>query len=192
MNYDLNFKVEIDPLEPGKIQQIGSDTANANLVIRTSENEKLLYLDGACEGDAPLFLGITKSRGTQEHKLPVQSNDLLGGLHIYARKEEGSSLGYCPNETPLVAGIQFKVSNNATTGIPTEMMLALSDENGMSVKLIVDKNGNLRTTGSVSLGTLTITDEAVEGGTVQTFVRATYNGRNYAIPLYSVRNYKIP
>jgi hypothetical protein len=192
MNYDLNFNVEIEPLTQGKILSVGSDFENANVVIRSSENEKLLYIDGACEGDAPLFLGITKSRGTQEKKLPVQSNDFLGGIHIYARKEEGSGLGYCPNETPLVAGIQFKVSNNTSSGIPTEMLLALSDESGMSVKLIVDKNGNLRTTGSLSTGTLTITDETIEGETIQTFVRATYNGRQYAIPLYSIRNNKIP
>lgn len=188
MNYDLNFNVEIEPLTQGKILSVGSDFENANVVIRSSENEKLLYIDGACEGDAPLFLGITKSRGTQQKKLPVQSNDFLGGIHIYARTAEGSSIGYCPEETPLVAGIQFKVSNTDSTGLPTEMLLALSNESGMSVKLIVDKDGNLRTTGFISAGNLTITDNEVEAGSVVKYVKVIFNNTNYALPLYSIKN----
>jgi hypothetical protein len=188
MDYDLNFKVTAEPLPNGKIHEIGSAFKNANVVIRTSENEKLLYLDGACEGDAPLYLGITKSRGSQNKKLPVQTNDFLGGLQIYARSVEGSSVGYCPEETPLVAGIQFKVSNIETTSIPTEMLLALSDEQGLSVKLIVDKDGNLRTTGSLSAGNLTITDEEVHAGSVVTYVKVVFNNRNYALPLHLINS----
>lgn len=188
MNYDLNFDVITEPLPKGKIHEIGSAFENETVVIRTSENEKLLYLDGACEGDAPLYLGITKSRGSQNKKLPVQTNDFLGGLQIYARSIEGSSVGYCPEETPLVAGIQFKVSNieSTSTSIPTEMLLALSDERGLRVKLIVDKDGNLRTTGSLSAGNLTITDEEVNAGSVVKYVKVIFNNKNYALPLLNL------
>lgn len=188
MDYDLNFKVTAETLPNSKIHEIGNAFENANVVIRTSENEKLLYLDGACEGDAPLYLGITKSRGSQNKKLPVQTNDFLGGLQIYARATEGSSIGYCPEETPLVAGIQFKVSNIETASIPTEMLLALSDEQGLSVKLIVDKDGNLRTTGSLSAGNLTITDEEVNAGAVVTYVKVIFNNKNYALPLHLINS----
>lgn len=186
MDYDLNFKVHAEPLPKGKMHEIGSIDENANVVIRTSENEKLLYLDGACDGDSPLYLGITKSRGSQNKKLPVCANDFLGGLQIYARSVEGSSIGYCPEETPLVAGIQFKVSNIDSTSIPTEMLLALSDEQGLSVKLIVDKDGNVRTTGSISTGNLTITDEEVKAGPVVTYVKVILNGKSYALPLHLI------
>lgn len=188
MHYDLNFNVDIEPLEKGKISQIGNDIDNANLVIRSSENEKLLYLDGACDGDAPLYLGITKSRGTQSNKLPVHQNDFLGGLQIYARTKKGNSLGYSPDETPLVAGIQFKISDVESLGSPTEMLVGLSDHKGMKIKLIVDMHGNLKVTGNVSLGNLTITDEEVSASdTLDKFVKVFYNGKEYAIPLYSIR-----
>jgi hypothetical protein len=187
MDYDLNFKIKTESLEIGKISQIGNDITNANLVIRTSENEKLLYLDGACDGQAPLYLGIIKSRGTQQNKLVVKKNDFLGGLQIYARTKEGKSLGYCPEETPLVAGIQFKISDVASNGTPTEMLLGLSDHEGMKIKLIVDMDGNLKITGNLSLGNLIITDEDVESSTrIEKFVKAIYNGKEYAIPLYSI------
>lgn len=188
MHYDLNFNIDIEPLEKGKIFQIGNDIDNANLVIRSSENEKLLYLDGACDGDAPLYLGITKSRGTQSNKLPVHQNDFLGGLQIYARTKKGNSLGYSPDETPLVAGIQFKMSDVESTGSPTEMLVGLSDHTGMKIKLIVDMHGNLKVVGNMSLGNLTITDEEVlSPNTLDKFVKAFYNGKEYAIPLYSIR-----
>jgi hypothetical protein len=186
MDYDLKFKVHAESLPTGEIYEIGSIDKNANVVIRTSENEKLLYLDGACDGDAPLYLGITKSRGCQNKKLPVQANDFLGGLQIYARTKEGSSIGYCPEETPLVAGIQFKVSNIQSSSIPTEMLLALSDEHGLSVKLIVDKDGNLKTTGSLSTGNLTITDEEVNAGKIVRYIKVIFNNTSYALPLHLI------
>ncbi len=188
MEYDLNFKVKIEPLEKGKVHQIGNEEENSNLVIRSSENEKLLYLDGACDGSAPLYLGIIKSRGNQSNKLPVQSNDFLGGLQIYARTKKGSSLGYSPDETPLVAGIQFKVSDSFSNGTPTEMLLALSDENGMSIKLIIDQHGNLKATGSISSGTLTITDrEVVPSNNIVKFIKVIYDSKEYAMPLYLIQ-----
>lgn len=187
MNYDLDFEVKIESLPKGDIRTIGDEESNSNLVLRSSKNEQLLYLDGACDGKAPLYLGIVKSRGNQFNKLPVERNDFLGGLQIYARTTPGNSLGYSAEETPLVAGIQFKVSEEVVTGLPTEMLLALSDETGMSVKLKVDKDGNLKTTGYISLGDLTITDkEVLSDNKIERFVKVIYNNQEYAMPLYSI------
>ena len=68
------------------------------------------------------------------------------------------------------------------------MLLALSDEQGLSVKLIVDKDGNLRTTGSLSTGNLTITDEEVNAGAVVTYVKVIFNNKNYALPLHLINS----
>lgn len=188
-DYELNFNVVIEDIDLTSVKQnqIGNINENSNLVIRTSSNEQLIYLDGACDGDAPLYLGIVKSRGSQKEKLPVEANDFLGGLQIYARKEPGSSLGYHAKQTPLVAGIQFKIAKEKESGLPTDMLIALSDENGMSVKLIVDQHGNLKTTGDISSGKLTITDNEVVGNKIKRFVRVNYDGNDYALPLYSIR-----
>lgn len=187
MKYDLNFKIIAEPSDVENVQQIGGEDTNSNLVLRSSKNEEILYIDGACDGSAPLYLGIIKSRGNQKNKLPIHSNDFLGGLQIYGRIKEGQSLGYCPEETPLLAGIQFKVSDNTSQVISTEMLIGLSDQDGMSVKLILDQHGNLRTIGNITLGDLTITDQEVSSNLkIEKFIKVIYKEKEYAIPMYSI------
>lgn len=190
---DLNDKIICSPLPEKQNQDIfGSDISNANVVFRSSKNEELLYLDGAC-GPEPIFLGLTKSRGSQYNKLPVEPGDFLGGIQVYARTSPGESLGYKHEETPLVGAIQFKVSDEYIPGkeVLTKFLVALTDEDGSAIKLVLDNTGNLRISGNISLGNLTITDKEIKSNNVDEsktkFVLVNYQNQQYAMPLYSIK-----
>ena len=174
-------------------QQVFGDSVNdGHVIIKTNTNAQLLYLDGACSGDAPLYLGITKSRGTQENKLPVEAGDMLGGLQVYARTVPGTSSGYCHQETPLSAAIQFKVDETYKKNdlaVPTELLIALSNNDGMAVKVVIDSAGNINTVGNIQTGNLCITDipVSVTNLTPERFVQVIYNNKKYAMPMYLIQ-----
>ena len=155
-----------------------------NVIIRSDKNSELLYIDGACEGQTPIYLGLTKSRGTQENKLPIEQGDVLGGIQMYARVKEGNSLGYSHAETPLCGSIMFKVADNNVKS--TELVIALSD-NDLAVKFVLDAKGNLKIAGNIETGELVITDKEVVANKVVKFIKAIYQGKEYAIPLYSIQ-----
>lgn len=190
----LNQKIICHPV-PEEIMHpktvIGDDTTNAHMVLRSSENEQLLYLDGAC-GSEPIFIGITKSRGSQENKLPVCSGDMLGGLQVYARTVPGNSLGYDHNQTPLTSAIQFRVDNNynGENIVPSEMLIGLTDNEGMSVKLVLDSKGNLSVSKSITFGELTVTDVEVPASNIdpqsEKHILVKFAGEDYAMVLKKI------
>lgn len=192
MNINLGTKIICDSLTGllrDPINGFGDENINSNVVIRTSQNEQLFYLDGACGGLDPIFIGLTKSRGDQKNKLPIQNNDMLGGLQVYGRIKKGNSLGYNLEETPLTGAIQFKVSDyydNKSNIIPSELLIALSDQNEMSIKLILDSNGNLKISGNLQTGKLCITDIEISNIKKKKikFVKVIYDDIEYALPLY--------
>jgi hypothetical protein len=146
-----------------------------------------LYIDGAADGGSPIFVGITKSRGTQANKLPVEAGDILGGLQVYARVKTGDSLGYCHEETPLHGSIMFRASTDTTDVLSTELLLAVNSCDGLQVKLVLDSHGHLNVSGNIKTGELRITDEEVLADKPVKFIKAIYEDVEYAIPLYSIR-----
>jgi hypothetical protein len=192
MNYNISDKVipdSINPAEFDKQHVFGDNTNSGHVIIRTSKNEQLLYLDYAGAGGAPLYVGLTKSRGNQNNKLPVGADDMIGGLQVYARTATGNSLGYCQEETPLAGGLHFKVANNYNSSGPvlTEFLLALTSNDGLAIKLKVDANGNFQTAGSVTSGNLTITDqEVIAMHRPEKFIKAILDGVEYAIALHPI------
>lgn len=191
---NLNEKIVCSPIsveEMSPQQVIGSDDINAHLIVRSSKNEELLYLDGAC-GPEPIFIGITKSRGDQTNKLPVEAGDFLGGVQVYARTAPGDSLGYRYEQTPLVSAIQFKVSDEYQHGkeVLSDLIIGLTGTNGMSIKLKVDHAGNLKVASTVGLGNLTITDKEVSVANIdqldKKFIKITYLGQDYAMPIFRI------
>ena len=181
MNF-LNRQITCGPELPiGNTQSI-----EKNIVLRSSNNSQTLYIDGAGEGDWPIYLGITKSRGTQESKLPLEKNDIIGGLQVYSRIKEGNSLGYSYEETPLSGSLIFKVSESNSRS--TELLIAVLEDDALKVRVVLDSSGNLKVAGAVSLGNLTITDEQVTAiGQPAMFVKAIFNHKEYAIPLYPIQ-----
>jgi hypothetical protein len=190
MDYKINDKIIAEDIDdiPDQPYIFGDNNVNGHVVIKTSKNEQLLYLDGACDGPAPLFIALTKSRGTQEHKEPVCADDMLGGLQVYSRIASGNSIGYNQKETPLAGALQFKVGPSYNGGeiVPTEFLLGLSDTTGMSIKLKVDSSGNLSISGDIESGELRITDEPAYPLTKDPdcYVKVFYHGQEYAMPLY--------
>ena len=192
MQYKISDKIIPEPLDPSTFdkQTVFGDFSNSgHVIIKTSKNEQLFYLDYAGDSGAPLYVGLTKSRGDQTTKLPVQADDMIGGLQVYARTRKGSSLGYCQEETPLSGGLHFKVSNSYTGVGPvtTEFLLGLTDTEGMSIKLKVDSLGNLITEGSIQTGSLEITDQTVNASNCPVrYVKARLDGVDYAIALHPI------
>ena len=189
----LNIKIVCEPEEgtEAAFQTFGSDFTSGKVVIRSSDNSELLYIDGACDGGSPIYLGLTKSRGTQHVKLPVEAGDILGGVQVYGRTKEGNSLGYCHDETPLSGSIMFKVSEGYKSGspnIPTELLIVAGTDQGLQIKVIVDSKGTLKVAGNIETGKLTITDEIVRpnGYVPIRYVKAIHDGRSYALPLYQI------
>jgi len=187
----LNEKIVCEPELNGQQYVIGSNADNGNVIIKSNKNSELLYLDCASPGGSPIYIGMTKSRGTQEKKLPVGANDFIGGIQAYARVKEGSSIGYNYDETPLSAAIQFKVADDYVEGssiVPTELLIALTNNEDMAIKVIIDSTGKITTVGTIQTGNLEITDQEVLANPIpSTFVKAIYNGKEYAIPLYSIQ-----
>jgi len=170
---------------------IGDDISSGKLIIRSSNNSELCYIDGACGGDSPIFIGLTKSRGSQSKKLPIEAGDILAGLQVYGRTKSGKSLGYNHNETPLCGSIMFKVANNYQTGlpnIPTELLIVTGNNDNLEIKLIVDSKGNLKISGNMEIGELIITDKEVTPilGNPKKFVKIIYNNIEYGMPLYQL------
>jgi hypothetical protein len=167
---------------------MGTDTENGHVVVRTSHNEQLMYLDAACEGHSPVYLGIVKSRGNQQHKEPVQSNDFVGGFQVYARVKEGNSLGYNNNETPLCGAFHFVVGENYNGGsVPTELLIALGDEHSLRVTTHISSHGDITTVGNLQTGNFRITDEVVSAGEFVKAVKVILDGVEYCLPLYSIQ-----
>jgi hypothetical protein len=169
----------------------GNEKVNGKVVIRSSDNSELFYIDGACTGDSPIYVGLTKSRGTQDKKLPVESGDILGGLQVYGRIKSGESLGYNHSETPLCGSIMFKVAENYETGsknIPTDLLIVTGNTDNLHIKLIIDSNGTLKLTNNIELGELVITDKEVHpiDNIPKKYVKVIYKGSNYGIPLYQL------
>lgn len=192
---NVGDKIICHPI-PGNVMDkklvFGDTESNGHVVIRSSENEQLLYLDGACDSE-PIFIGLSKSRGTQSNKLPVEADDFLGGVQVYARTIPGNSLGYNHEQSPLVGAIQFKVANNYTDGgqVLSEFIIGLTDKTGMSVKLKLDQLGNLIIANNLCLKNLTITDEIVSNDNVnldnKRFFKVKHEGVDYAVPLYEIK-----
>jgi len=156
-----------------------------NVIVQSSDNSQTLYIDGAGEGGWPIYIGVTKSRGTQENKLPVEANDVLGGLQVYARVKQGTSLGYSAEETPLIGSAIFKVG--ATLG-SSELLLAVANDNKLKIKVVLDSSGNLKVAGNIETGALCITDELVNAsGNPVKFIKVYHNGNAYAMPIYSIQ-----
>lgn len=156
-----------------------------NVIVQSSDNSQTLYVDGAGEGDWPIYIGVTKSRGTQENKLPVEINDILGGLQIYARIKQGSSLGYSAEETPLIGSAIFKVGSTIGS---SELLLAVANDHTLKVKVVLDSAGNLKVAGNIETGALCITDEIVNAlGNAVKFIKVYHNGNAYAMPIYSIQ-----
>ena len=191
---NVGFKVVCDSIDPNEMDSqniFGDEASNAHLVLRSSANEQLLYLDGATGGNEPIFVGLSKSRGDQTNKLPVEPGDALGGLQVYGRTKSGTSLGYCHDESPLTGAIQFFVSDDYDKSgtVSSDLIVALSDNQGMSVKLKVDSKGNLITQGNITSGVLTVTDTITENvGTIEKFIEVYHEGKKYAMPLYWIDN----
>lgn len=185
MDY-LNYRIVCEPeINKEPLQVFGDNTADGNVIVRSSNNSQTLYIDGAGQGEWPIYIGVTKSRGTQENKLPVEADDILGGLQVYARVKQGSSLGYSAEETPLIGSVIFKVG--ATLG-SSELLLAVANENKLTVRVILDSAGNLKVAGNIETGVLCITDEIVNAsGNAVKFVKVYHNGDAYAMPIYSIQ-----
>jgi hypothetical protein len=159
--------------------------SEGNVIVQSSDNSQTLYVDGAGEGDWPIYIGVTKSRGTQENKLPVETNDILGGLQIYARIKQGSSLGYSTEETPLIGSAIFKVGSTLGS---SELLLAVANDHTLKIKVVLDSAGNLKVAGNIETGSLCITDEIVNAsGNAVKFVKVYHNGNAYAMPIYSIQ-----
>jgi len=192
MNYNISDKVIPDSIDPAEIDNqhvFGNNTDSGHVIIRSSKNEQLFYLDYAGVGGAPLYVGLTKSRGDQNNKLPVGADDMIGGLQVYARTVPGNSLGYCQEETPLAGGLHFKVAESycGTGPVLTEFLLALTNDTGMEITLKVDSAGNLKTAGNITTGKLAITDQEVYAMyRPAKFVKAILDGVEYAIALHPI------
>ena len=185
MDY-LNYRIVCEPeINKEPLQVFGDNTADGNVIVRSSNNSQTLYIDGAGQGEWPIYIGVTKSRGTQENKLPVEADDILGGLQVYARVKQGSSLGYSAEETPLIGSAIFKVG--ATLG-SSELLLAVANDNRLKIKVVLDSSGNLKVAGNIETGILCITDELVNAsGNPVKFVKVYHNGNAYAMPIYSIQ-----
>jgi hypothetical protein len=156
-----------------------------NVIVQSSDNSQTLYIDGAGEGGWPIYIGVTKSRGTQENKLPVEANDILGGLQVYARVKQGSSLGYSAEETPLIGSAIFKVGSTLGS---SELLLAVADDKKLKVRVVLDSDGNLKVAGNLETGALWITDEIVNASDNPVkFVKVYHEGTAYAMPIYSIQ-----
>ena len=156
-----------------------------NVIVQSSDNSQTLYLDGAGESGWPTYVGVTKSRGTQQNKLPVEANDVLGGLQVYARVKQGSSLGYSAEETPLIGSAIFKVGGTLGS---SELLLAVANDNKLTVKVVLDSVGNLKVAGNIETGALCITDELVTAsGNAVKFVKVYHGGIAYAMPIYAIQ-----
>ena len=159
--------------------------SEGNVIVQSSDNSQTLYIDGAGEGGWPIYVVVTKSRGTQENKLPVEANDVLGGLQVYARVKQGSSLGYSAEETPLIGSAIFKVGSTLGS---SELVLAVANDNKLKIKVILDSSGNLKVAGNIETGALCITDELVNAsGNPVKFVKVYHKGNAYAMPIYSIQ-----
>jgi hypothetical protein len=185
MDY-LNYKIICEPeINEEPLQVFGDNTVNGNVIVRSSNNSQTLYIDGAGQGEWPIYVGVTKSRGTQENKLPVEADDILGGLQVYARVKQGSSLGYSAEETPLIGGVIFKVGSTLGS---SELLLAVATDNKLTVKVVLDSVGNLKVAGNIETGALRITDELVNSsGNPVKFVKVYYECTAYAMTVYSIQ-----
>lgn len=185
MDY-LNYKIICEPeINEEPLQVFGDNTVSGNVVVRSSNNSQTLYIDGAGQGECPIYVGVTKSRGTQENKLPVEADDILGGLQVYARVKQGSSLGYSAEETPLIGSAIFKVGSTLGS---SELILAVANDNQLTVRVVLDSAGNLKVAGNIETGALCITDELVNAsGNPVKFVKVYYEGTAYAMPIYSIQ-----
>lgn len=183
----LNYRITCGPeVAVAPLHVLGDETQDAGVILRSSNNSQTLYLDGAGQSDWPTYLGITKSRGTQEHKEPIEPNDIIGGLQVYARTKAGTSLGYDHSETPLSGSIIFKAGDNINS---SELLVAVKNDDVLAVKLVLDSRGNLKVAGNISTGDLVITDESADVVNTDAvkYIKVFHNGAAYAMPLYLIR-----
>ena len=120
--------------------ELGTNTpchSLSNVIVQGNDNSELIYIDGAFDGGSPIYLGLTKSRGNKQNKLPVEAGDVLGGFQVYGRIKAGNSVGYDHLETPLCGSVMFKVGNEYKFGdksIPTELMIVVGNEKSLEIK----------------------------------------------------------
>jgi hypothetical protein len=164
----------------------GDENFNANIVVRSSDNSQTLYIDGAGEGGWPVYIGVTKSRGNQKNKLPIEPNDMIGGLQVYSRTRKGQSLGYNHAETPLTGSIIFKAGDSTDD---SELLIAVKENDHLKVKLILDSKGNLGIAGNIVTGNLTITDSVTvpKNHVPVKYIKVIHDGIEYAMPLYLIQ-----
>jgi hypothetical protein len=109
----------------------------------------------------------------------------VGGLQVYARVKQGSSLGYSAEETPLIGSVIFKVGSTLGS---SELLLAVANDNSLQIKVVLDSAGNLKVAGNIETGKLCITDEIVNAsGNAVKFVKVYHEGAAYAMPIYSIQ-----
>lgn len=180
----LNYQIICGPeVSKEPIKVFGTDSDDGNLILRSSNNSQTIYIDGAGDGDWPVYLGITKSRGTQSNKLPLENNDIVGGLQAYARIKSGSNLGYS-DEVNLIGSIIYRLDEKDSS----ELMIATAHDSKLKIKLILDSQGNLKTSGTIKTGRLEITDQIVKPqGEAIKFIKVVFDGIEYAMPLYSIQ-----
>lgn len=183
----LNREIICNSEESTKItDSFGDDNVNANIVVRSSDNSQTLYIDGAGEGGWPVYIGVTKSRGSQKNKLPIKPNDIIGGLQVYSRIKKGQSLGYDHAETPLTGSIIFKAGDSIND---SELLIAVKENDHLKVKLILDSKGNLGIAGNIATGNLIITDAITvpKNHVPVKHIKVIHDGIEYAMPLYSIQ-----
>ena len=81
----------------------------------------------------------------------------------------------------------FKVTDEVSDVLSTELLIAVNSTDGLTVRLVLDSKGNLMVSGNIKTGELQITDEEVIADKPSRFVKAIYQDKEYAIPLYSIR-----
>jgi hypothetical protein len=174
--------------------ELGTNTpchSLSNVIVQGNDNSELIYIDGAFDGGSPIYLGLTKSRGNKQNKLPVEAGDVLGGFQVYGRIKAGNSVGYDHLETPLCGSVMFKVGDEYKFGdesIPTELMIVVGNEKSLEIKVVVDSKGNLKIAGNIETGNLIITDEPASpsSSNPSKYIKIIYQGTNYALPLYQI------
>jgi len=178
----LNYKIICDTETGSGIKQ----EILENVIIKSDDNSEGLYLDGTGDSGSPIYIGITKSNGNQNLKLPLNPGDIIGGLQVYSRTEAGKSIGYDHNQTPLSGSAIFKLSDQDSKS--SEFLVAVSKNSYPTVRLLLDCDGNLKISGNVSTGNLTITDKVVDAKEyIDTYVKVIYNGKEYAMPLHPIQ-----
>lgn len=158
---------------------------NAGLVLTTNANPN----DGdgwfnfnSHHNDASAYhsLVFNRTRGTSSVQTSVQSGDILFGMLWEGRSSDGTTV-------PSV-GISAQAAGSIGAGIiPGKIYFATADATGdFYPKVAIGPEGKvdfIAPTGVLVAGTGT---GQVTAGSVATYMRVSFNGTDYAIPLYAI------